>query len=102
MARAISGNRLPNLSKSFRNIRRRGAGGLLLADFLHHRVALGALTVLYCGLVGALAVDRSILAPREVFATLHDAVAVAAKAVAARVTRIWSWRSERRAGRGSW
>lgn len=51
--------------------------------------------MLYCGLIGALAVDRDldgkpkgILAPREVFATLHEAVAVAAKAVSARVTRI--------------
>jgi hypothetical protein len=71
--------------------------GYFVADFLHHRIALGALTVLYCGLVGALAVDRDtdgkpkgIFAPREVFATLHDAVAVAVKAVAARVNRIWS------------
>jgi hypothetical protein len=69
--------------------------GYFVADFLHHRIAMGALTVLYCGMVGALAIDRDmdgkpkgIFAPRAVFATLHDAVAVAAKVVAARMTRI--------------
>jgi hypothetical protein len=71
--------------------------GYYLADFLHHFIALGALTVLYCGLVGALFVDRdmdgkpkSIFVSREVFATLHDAVVVSVKAAAARVSRVWN------------
>jgi hypothetical protein len=65
------------------------------ADFQHHQEALGALTALYCAMVGALFVDgnldgeepKVIFAPRRVFIGLRDAISAGVRAVAAFASR---------------